>query len=232
MKYCPHCHVSVNNDRKKCPLCYQILEDDNKPMDYQPYPKKKIKEKMSLVTKILLFVSLVAVIASIVVNIYTFNNEHPLYWCVLVVVGVPYIWLSVRYVILSRGNIPTKIFSQSLSTMVLVVLVELCVCLVTRVNRETMWSLNYALPSLLMATSIGMFVLATVKKEFYCDSIMYLFILSLLEGVYFLFYQLGLCFYIKWMALATIGTGVITLIAMFVFHFKDTTEEFKKRFHL
>ena len=120
MKYCPHCHVSVNNDRKKCPLCYQILEDDNKPMYYQPYPKKKIKDKMSLVTKILLFVSIVAVIASIVVNIYTFSNEHPLYWCVLVVVGVPYIWLSVRYVILSRGNIPTKIFSQSLSTMVLV----------------------------------------------------------------------------------------------------------------
>ncbi len=232
MKYCPHCHVAINNERKKCPLCYKILEDDNKSMNYQPYPKKKIKEKMSLVTKILLFVSIVAIIASIIVNIYTIDSENPLYWCVLVAIGVPYIWLSVRYVILYHGNIPTKIFSESLSTIAMVILVELCVCLVSRVNREAMWSLNYALPSLLMATSIGMFVLATIKNKFYCDSIMYLLFLSILEGLYFLFYQLGLFFYVKWMALATLGTGIIILIAMLVFHFKDTTEEFKKRFHL
>ena len=77
-----------------------------------------------------------------------------------------------------------------------------------------------------------MFVLATIKNEFYCDSIMYLLFLSILEGLYFLFYQLGLFFYVKWIALAALGTGIIILIAMLVFHFKDTTEEFKKRFHL
>lgn len=232
MKHCPNCHVDVNANRKRCPLCYTILTDDKQELTNQPHPNKQIKEKMSLVTKLLLFFSLVAVVASIIVNISTLNKDAPLYWCILVVFGVPYAWLSVRYVILSKGNIPTKIFSESFATIVLVILVEIIVKLMSGIDKTSLWSINYVVPSILVLTSVGLFTVSTVIKKFYCDSIMYLFVLSLLEGVYYLLFKVTSLIYVSWMGYACGGVALATLLAMFIFHFDDTKEEFIKRFHI
>lgn len=234
MKHCPHCNLKINANRKRCPLCYGILEDDKDELTYQPHPNKVIKEKMSLITKLLLFFSLVVMVASVWVNISTLDMEKPLYWCVLVVVGVPYIWLSVRYVIISKGNVPTKIFTESVATMLLIILVEIIIKIMSgRLDASSyLWSLNYVIPSILILTSIALFTVSTIIKKYYCDSIMYLFVFSLFEGAYFLIFKLTHLIYVSWMGYACGGVALIVLLAMFIFHFDDTKEEFIKRFHI
>ncbi|MCH5179947.1 MAG: hypothetical protein J1F32_01880 [Erysipelotrichales bacterium] len=234
MKHCPHCNVEINANRKRCPLCYGILEDDKKELTYQPHPKKAIKEKMSLVTKLLLFLSLVVVVASIFANLSTLDAERPLYWCVLVVVGVPYIWLSVRYVILFKGNVPTKIFTESIATIILIILVEIIIKIMSGTIDDSsyLWSINYVVPSILVLTSVALFIVSTVIKKYYCDSIMYLFVFSLLEGIYFLLFKITSLIHVNWMGYTCGGVALAVLLAMFIFHFDDTKEEFIKRFHI
>lgn len=232
MKHCPHCNVNVNANRKRCPLCYTILIDDKQELTNQPHPNKIIKEKMSLITKLLLFFSLIAIVASIIANVSTLNEDAPLYWCILVIVGVPYAWLSVRYVILSKGNVPTKIFSESFATILLVILVEIIIKLMSGIDETSLWSINYVVPSILMLTSLALFTVSTIIKKFYCDSIMYLFVLSLFEGIYFLLFKVTSLIYVNWMGYACGGVALAILFAMFIFHFDDTKEEFIKRFHI
>lgn len=233
MKHCPKCNVDVNSTRKKCPLCYTILEDDKQELSYQPHPKKVVKEHLSLVTKILLLLSFVAMVVSIIVNINTLDKNAPIYWFILVLVGVPYFWLSVRYVILGKNkSIPTKIFSEAISTIIIVVLVEIVICVVSRVDKDNLWSVNYVMPGILLLTSLGLFVTSTVIKELYCDSILYLLFLSLFELAYFIVYMLTDLITVPWMAYTCGAASVLIIVAMFIFHFKDTKEEFIKRFHI
>ncbi len=234
MKHCPHCNVDINANRKRCPLCYGILVDDQNDLTYQAHPNKIIKEKMTLTTKLLLFASLIAIAASVFANIATLNKDNPLYWCVLVVVGIPYIWLSIRYVIISKGNVPTKIFMESIATMFLIILVEIIIKLVSGKIDEstTMWSVNYVVPSILVAASIALLILSSVLKKFYCDSIMYLFAFSLLEALYFLLFKISSFISVSWMGYTCGGVAIAILLAMFIFHFDDTKEEFIKRFHI
>ena len=65
MKWCEHCKVHVNTDRKVCPLCFNSLKSDassdisidNKVgNDFKTYPSRKIKKKKkSIAYKIFAF---------------------------------------------------------------------------------------------------------------------------------------------------------------------------------
>ena len=78
MKWCEHCKVHVNTDRKVCPLCFNSLKSDagsdisidNKvENDFKTYPSRKIKKKKkSIAYKIFAFLCLVSILTTLVFN--------------------------------------------------------------------------------------------------------------------------------------------------------------------
>lgn len=234
MKHCPHCNVDIKTKRKTCPLCYDVLEDapSESETPLQKYPKKNVKHHLTVVEKIGLFVSIVVVLASFIVNYMTFKLA-PYYWSIVVAFAVPYLWLLIRYVIMGRGLLTTRIFSAGLTSAILVIVVEFAVCFVKKIaDRQIYWSLNYVLPSILVATILAIVIICIVNRDLYVDSIIMLFALAFITFILYILLLVTNWFVVDWAIIGTAVIGLSTIIGMFIFAFKDTKEELEKRFHI
>ena len=87
MKRCNKCNIDFNTDRKSCPFCRSILEEVTE-SNHQPYPKyQEMSKKKRIVEKIFIFLSLIAVIVSIVSNYYDYVAGHTYQWSAVVSIG-------------------------------------------------------------------------------------------------------------------------------------------------
>lgn len=232
MKHCKYCNIDVNTERKTCPLCLNVLESDNQKSNLQNYPKKQPKRKMSFWIKSALFMSLITILVSFVVNYLTFSS-YSNYWSILVAVSIPYLWLIVSYVIIGRGLLTTRVLSAGIATTILVILIELTVCFINKIDdRELYWSINYVLPFMIMATMIALIIICIVRKDLYKDSIIMFFLMALLSLLGFLLRTFTSLIVIDWPTIACSVAGLALVIGLFVFTFKDIVEEIQKRFHI
>ena len=106
MKKCPNCKVKFKTNRLSCPFCHKILEDIPGDNNYQEYPKyqQEITPKR-IPLKICIFLSLIAIFVTILINFLTLNKENPKYWFAIVIGGLIFLWILVGVTIISKNNI-------------------------------------------------------------------------------------------------------------------------------
>lgn len=226
MKYCKKCGLYVNNDRNTCPFCYSVLDDDGKELDFQPYPKYKKKVVLSITAKIFLFISIITAITSILVNSYTISLGYDYYWSIIVIFSIVYLWIIINYVFSNRGVLTGRIITTSVLTSICIYLIEFFL-----VKSNSYWfSLDIVIPFIFIGTTITVLLIMLISKKLIIDTLIPLFGLCLLSML--------LCLIdvrmnsILWPALSSCALSAITLIYMLVFHIKDVSDEFKKRFHI
>ena len=147
MKKCNECNIDVNSIRKTCPLCGQLLKaDKEKSIDYHLYPQYlHTEKKANLVLRIFLFISLVVILVSMLINLLTYNDSKSL-WSLYVILGVWYGWVLLRYTILSRLNIAGRLLLQMISISLIVIGVE-------KVSKGSGWALEYVIPFICIITT-------------------------------------------------------------------------------
>lgn len=229
MKECSHCQITVNSKRKTCPLCYRNLVEKEGEVAFSDYPKKTEKRRVGIAFKIGIFLSLIACIVCAVVNYLSFD-ESPYYWSVVVIIAIAYLWLSIRYVIMGRGLITTRIFFEAITTIVLVGIIEYCI--VFHNLPSTSFTITFVSFAVLTAALLAIYLIVFINKKLFIDSIIIIFYIALLSFIPLIIDLTTDIIEVSWPPIALSLVGVSALLALFVFNFKDTIEELKKRLHI
>lgn len=224
MKRCNTCNIDFNTDRKSCPFCRSILEEVTE-SNHQPYPKyQEASKKKRIVEKIFIFLSLIAVIVSIVSNYYDYVAGHTYLWSVVVLIGVIFLWVFIRGIIISN-----RYFAQRFLFVIL--LLELMFMSIELIDIKYLhldWSLTYMLPFLSIAYLFTLSLYAMISPHRFAEFFIYMILISLAsiaEILLVVFNKVS----VDWPILASSLFGLFVLVGMFLFPAKTSKEELKKR---
>ncbi len=121
------------------------------------YPKKIKSKKINAFLKIFTYSLILLSIILLVINKLTTPN---VYWSALCIFGFIYIDLTVRYSITKTRNIAGHVMIQTIFLAALLIFIDY------RIGYSG-WSLNIALPILLIISNIAMFVITIVGYKHY-----------------------------------------------------------------
>ncbi len=221
MKYCKNCMVNVTQDSKMCPLCQNELIDKGGELE-QEYPQiERIIKKHSIVIKVFMFLSFLAVILCCAAN-YLFHFD--VLWSIIVAVGVICMWVSLSVIFKKRHNIPKLILWEC-------VLFSLSAVILDFLSGFRLWSITYVMPAFIIVSLLSMWTVASVMNIKLRDYMTYMLIDILLGIVPFIMLCLNNVSD-PFPSVMAVVASVITFIAIFVFNYKSLKEELKKRFHI
>ncbi|HAE91560.1 hypothetical protein SAMN02745784_00623 [Tissierella praeacuta DSM 18095] len=222
MKYCAHCNVHIRENREKCILCGNSLTDiHNTAKDKEIFPKIPPFYESHLAIKIMIFISIAAVVISFAINIIFPSNVN---WPLLLVFGLLSMWLGLISILQRRYHIPKKIVRQ-------VAIISLLSVFWDWKTGWKGWSLDYIIPITSATAMIVMYVIAKIMKLSVRDYITYALIDSLFGIVPIIFVLLGWINTI-YPAIICVSISIISLSAVFIFHGNDIKIEMDKRMHI
>jgi len=222
MKTCKRCNVKVSDDSGICPLCHTVLTDFDGVRYERSYPDLFGRMKSyNLLTRILLFLSIVGGIAAILVNYFTYDKVM---WSLLTTAVILYYWSAIIHSIRHHVNVASKILVQAICASVLSVLADY-------VLGFSKWSINYVVPSILTLAGIAVLIIILVNRVHFQTYIIYQFIIGVLGFVPFLLFVFGVVNKPLMSIVATV-VSALSLIGTSIFGEKTVKSELKRRFHL
>lgn len=224
MKRCSKCEVNVLNNRVTCPLCHSVLLFVKENESYQGYPKYNVPvEKNPLLKKMVLFLGIIAIIISVVINYLTFNEKNPSYWSSIVIAGVLLGLVIVLVTILSNLPITIRVLMPTIFVEILFLTIEF--------NIQKFWSIYYFVPFLVIGFLVCLFVLhLSLKlkgKEMVFDLLIF-DIISMIVSFIILVKDIK----VRWTYIILFSFSLIMLLMIFFFLGKSLKEEFVKKMHL
>lgn len=227
MKRCEKCKLDVLTFKKTCPLCGELLHNDNEPVEMVLYPSFKVQVKnKNIPLRIILFLLIVSSIVSMIVNYYTYE-AYSLPWSVIVVASSIYAWILLKHTILSRHTMAKRFVVLSIASSVLFILIDL----VTKDDYKLNWSIDYMLPFMSIASTFTIIFILFIKKIKYRSYLLHLFASIVIGFVPFILLMLNIA-KVSWPSLTSGCMSLVTLIGLFIFADTETKREIKKRFHI
>lgn len=222
MKYCKSCDVHVLDEAKRCALCGDILElTGDEPIENR-YPDFVLKRsEFSLIKKMYIYLSILIVITSIVVDIW---RESLISWSLLSVSVVLYSWTIIYHAIKNNVHIAAKILVQAMSGALFILLIDIFF------GFEG-WSLNYVIPQVLMVANVVIFILMMINRMKWRDYVFYQMVMTLLGLVPMLLILFG-WITLPFMSILSVILSLAILIGTFIFGDKTVKGELIRRFHL
>lgn len=225
MKYCNYCKVQIRGNRNNCPLCSNILADVADTEVYKGqgeiFPSIPPIYEYHLAMRIMIFISVVAIVISFVVYIiYPIYAIRPTF----VILGLISMWLSLIMVLWKRHNIAKNILWQ-------VIIVSFMAVIWDWNTGWKGWSLSYVIPILVVAATIVMYVSAKIMKLSVSDYIAYLFLdglLGIVPVIFILFHLVE----VTYPSILSVAASVIFLAAILIFQGENIKMELNKRMHL
>lgn len=175
--------------------------------------------KMQLIIRIAIFSAIVAEVASIIVNYYTFNG---VYWSLIVGVGLMYGCMTLFYSFRDRRSLQRIIQVQLILSIILVIVLDY-------ILGSKNWSFNYAIPLTLVGVDITTVIFMIVGIDDWQSYIMTEIVIFIFS-IFFLI--MGMCNVFGWSIftiLATLITGLI-LLGTVMFGQRTISTELKRRF--
>lgn len=185
------------------------------------YPQKLNSKKGEAIFKILLFNSIALGIILVLINKLTTPKIH---WAALANCGIIYAWITVIYSIRKGTNIAGHVFLQTIIISAVVLYID------DRLGFRG-WSINIAVPIILMIANATMLILTIITCKNYIKYAIYqLLIVSIsLSSMWLIWDKI-----IKLRILCdiAIGVSVINLLISLILCFKDVKEALIRKFHM
>ena len=220
MKYCNQCKVHIRGNKQRCPLCGNILPDDNKD-HVEVYPRVPPAYERHLAIRIMVFFSIVSIVVSFVVYSIFPSDIN---WPMLVVFGLLSMWLSLILVIRKRNNLTKNIMWQ------VTIVSALSVFWDWRIGWRG-WSLDYLIPFACVTAMLVMYITAKIMKLSVRDYITYFFLAGLFGFIPVLFILF------RWVkdvhpSIISVAGSIICLSAILIFQGENIKSELNKRMHI
>ena len=221
MKYCSHCKVYVREERVKCVLCENILETELKGKSEKVFPEIPPFYESHLALKIMIFISIVALVLSFGINMIFPSNIN---WPILFMFAVISIWIGLVIIVQKRYHIPKKIVWQ------VIIISGLAVFWDYKTGWRG-WSLDYIIPIACVSAMIIMYITAKIMKLSIRDYITYILLAGLFGIIPIVFIIFNLV-NIVYPSIISIGVSIILLSAIFIFQGVEIKDEITKRMHI
>ena len=221
MQRCENCKVQITGNQKVCPLCGGMLHE-SVPDSEDKFPQiPTIYQEFNLFFRIMLLISISAVIISFAVNeIFTRESR----WAFYVAAGILCMWISLFFILRKRNNIPKTIIWQ-------VVLISILSVLWDRNMGWIGWSIDYVIPSICVGAMIVMAISAKMLRIGVSDLLIYLFIDGIFGFVPIIFLLTG-WLHVKVPSVICVAASAISLTAILLFEWDNMKEELNKRMHI
>lgn len=221
MQNCTYCKVKIKGEHIVCPLCAGILDDKGDPKeDVFPYIPT-IYQEFNLFIRVLILISIVAVVASFAANIIFAKESR---WSLLVAAGISCMWISLFFIIRKKNNIAKTILWQ-------VGIISILSVIWDRSMGFIGWSIDYVIPSVCVLAMIVMAVGAKILKIGVRDLIIYLLIdaiFGFVPAIFIIFGWLNVIF----PSVICVAASIISLSALILFEGDNMKVELKKRMHI
>lgn len=221
MRYCRYCKVYIREDRERCTLCENILDKNLNGKSEDVFPDIPPFYKSNLALKIMIFISIVAVVVSFAINMVFPTTIN---WPILFMFAVISMWIGLIIIVQKRYHIPKKIVWQ-------VIIISMLAIFWDYQTGWRGWSLDYVIPIACVSAMVIMYVTAKIMNLSSREYITY----ALLDGIFgivpilFIFLDLVNVIY---PSIISIGFSIISLSAIFIFQGKEIKEEVNKRMHI
>ena len=137
------------------------------------YPKIRNVKRGNIAIKIMAIVSIVIALTCTIVNLCTSNRYL---WCLIVMVGIIYSWITVIYSVHRNINIASNVVLQTIAISVL----TLCIDYILGYQG---WAINLAIPIIIIVANVTILVLTIVSVRRYYKYAIYQLILSVLSFI-------------------------------------------------
>ncbi|MHB8131677.1 MAG: DUF6320 domain-containing protein, partial [Mobilitalea sp.] len=213
--------VSMKGNHDVCPLCGGIIEESTA-KEEEVFPHiPTIYQEFNIFIRILILVSLSAVIISFAINaIFTKESR----WSILVAASILCMWISMFFIIRKKNNIPKTILWQVFLIGILSVIWDSSMGWIG-------WSIDYVIPSICVGAMIVMAIAAKLLKIGVRDLTVY-FLVDAIFGcipiIFLLFGGLNVFF----PSVICVAASAISLSALILFEGDNMKAELNKRMHI
>lgn len=224
MKECNQCKIKIETHQSYCPLCHQTLTGFTDTNYEELYPMKPdVKDHIPKRTiDIFFYISVLSIIVLEVINLATWNSG---FWSLIPIGAIIYVFTLIRFSVLSKVNSMKRITLTSLFLFLILLFLNYYT------NRETLWSIDYLLPSIIMANNFTIMLIMLIRNKPFKEYVLSLFLLVLLSLVPLLVYYFGYTEVVI-MPILTIAQGLLILLFMIVFYPRILKEVLQKTFHI
>ena len=221
MRYCNSCKVTVTGDKKRCPLCRNLLSGTAKP-DTDVFPTlPPPRYSRHLLYKLVTLTAISAIVICFAVNWMVPSQG---WWAVFASVGILAAWLTTMVGIAKRRNIIKNITWQMFLLSGLLVLLDFT-------YRWRGWSVDFVLPCLCLASMASVL---TISLAMHIPPREYLINLLLMAvyGLVPLILLLTDVVRIIYPSVICVACSVILVAGSLIFEGRNVRREARKKFHL
>lgn len=221
MQICPKCQVKIRGNKVCCPLCQgQLKLTEGNANPSFPILKKKPISNITFL-KVCTFVFVALEIIFITLNLMT-NGEFS--FIGPVILGVLVAWLTIITTMYLRNNL-IKVVTWE---VVVAIVVDIYIDVKTGFHG---WSLEWMVPSTLVALVIGTLIIAAVLKLRLDEYILYIIFDLIIALLQIIFIRNGMNQF-PWPAVISVVTYLILLAAVLIFRFYDLKNAYQKMFNM
>ncbi len=221
MLYCDKGRVHIRGRQKVCPLCGNIIPENDDGND-EVFPIiPTIYQEFNIFIRLLILVSISAVIISFAINVI-FTKESR--WSLLVAAGILCMWISLFFIIRKKNNIPKTIIWQVVILSILSVMWDWSIGWLG-------WSIDYVIPSICVGAMIVMAISAKLLKIGVRDMIIYILVDAIFGFIPIIFILLGKLNVI-FPSVICVAASAISLSALIIFQGDNIKAELKRRMHI
>ncbi len=184
------------------------------------YPQKISAKKCNFIKRLLIVITVLISIILIIINKLT-TPKIP--WAALSIAGMIYIWVTAIYSINRNTNIASHVLVQIIIISILVVYIDYTL-------GFKRWSINIAIPILIMTANVAMLVLTIVSHKKYIKYAIYQLIIFLLSIVpIFIIINSGVQKNI--LNIIAVSIATLSFFVCIILCGKDMKEEIIRKFH-
>ena len=185
------------------------------------YPKKLSSKKGELILKICIISSILMAIVLFIIN-KALTPQSP--WAALTNAGIVYIWVTVLYAINKNINIAGHVLVQTIAISILSIYIDYML-------GFRGWSINIAIPILIIISNITMLVLTIVSHKKYIKYAIYQLVIVIFSMIPVVLMHEN---YINNKVLTIVATGIsiLNLILTLTLCARDVKEAVIRKFHM
>ena len=185
------------------------------------YPQKLNSKKGEEVFKILLFTSVALGIILVIINKITTPKIH---WAALANCGIIYAWITVIYSIRKNTNVAGHVLIQTIIISASMLYID------DRIGFRG-WSINIAIPIILMIANTTMLVLTIITCKNYIKYAIYQLMIVLISLISIWIIRDKIVV-LKILSDIAIGISIINLLISLILCFKDVKEAVIRKLHM
>ncbi len=231
MYKCPQCNVILYNNTNTCPLCNcvaQEMEEEEvkearaKFGENAPYPDIHGRHRvMAFILKVVLFLFIVAEAIMVYVN---YRTSWDFKWSLITGLALGYTYGFLSYWVRYDTGFAAKVGLQTISTIALLLLVD-------NYTGQTGWSLEWAIPGMILVGDLIVMVLMLVHRHQWYSYLLLLLLMGLCSIGVLVLYLMGVT-HNRIMPVMCIGVTGIYILGALIFGSRAMKQELGRRFHV